>query len=155
MVVENKLDDSGRDVVWQALKYVAYCSSLKKAEIGEIYQKYLDRWFEGADAAANLCEFLGVEELDDVVLNAGNEQRLVLIAENFRKEVSAATVRWETGRSGTQGLQGGCEASGRKRNEQGANGRSSGHPNWPGQGRCNGSDGQRVLDDRRASCKWR
>ena len=33
VVVENKLDDSGRDVVWQALKYVAYCSSLKKAQI--------------------------------------------------------------------------------------------------------------------------
>ena len=31
VVVENKLDDSGRDVVWQALKYVAFCSSLKKA----------------------------------------------------------------------------------------------------------------------------
>ena len=93
VVVENKLDDSGRDVVWQALKYVAYCSSLKKAEIVEIYQKYLDRWFEDADAATNLCEFLGVEELDDVVLNAGNEQRLVLIAANFRKEVTA-TVLW-------------------------------------------------------------
>ena len=39
VVVENKLDDSGRDVVWQALKYVAYCSSLKKAQIAEIYQK--------------------------------------------------------------------------------------------------------------------
>ena len=79
VVVENKLADSDRDVVWQALKYVAYCSSLKKAEIVEIYQKYLDRWFEGANAVTNLCEFLDVEELDDVVLNAGNEQRLVLI----------------------------------------------------------------------------
>ena len=96
VVVENKLDDSGRDVVWQALKYVAYCSSLKKAEIVEIYQKYLDRWSDGADAVANLCDFLDVEELDDVVLNAGNEQRLVLIAANFRKEVTA-TVLWLLG----------------------------------------------------------
>ena len=40
VVVENKLDDSGRDVVWQVLKYAAYCSSLKKAEIVDIYQKY-------------------------------------------------------------------------------------------------------------------
>ena len=40
MVIENKLDDSGRDVVWQAVKYVAYCSSLTKAEIVKIYQKY-------------------------------------------------------------------------------------------------------------------
>ena len=96
VVVENKLDDSGRDVVWQALKYVAYCSTLKKAEIVEIYQQYLDRWFEGANAEKNLCDFLGVEDLDDVVLNAGNEQRLVLIAANFRKEVTA-TVLWLLG----------------------------------------------------------
>ena len=96
VVIENKLDDSGRDVVWQALKYVAYCSSLKKAEIVEIYQKYLDRWLNGQNAVANLCEFLDVEDLDDTVLNAGNEQRLILVAANFRKEVTA-TVLWLLG----------------------------------------------------------
>ena len=96
VVVENKLDDSGRDVVWQALKYVAYCSSLKKSEIVEIYQKYLDRWSSGDSAVPNLCEFLEVEDLDDTVLNAGNEQRLILVAANFRKEVTA-TVLWLIG----------------------------------------------------------
>ena len=96
VVIENKLDDSGRDVVWQALKYVAYCSSLKKAEIVKIYQKYLDRWLNGQNAVANLCEFLEVEDLDDTVLNAGNEQRLILVAANFRKEVTA-TVLWLLG----------------------------------------------------------
>ena len=96
VVIENKLDDSGRDVVWQALKYVAYCSSLKKAEIVEIYQKYLNRWFDDENAVPNLCEFLGVEDLDDTVLNAGNEQRLILVAANFRKEVTA-TVLWLIG----------------------------------------------------------
>ncbi|MYA30656.1 MAG: DUF4268 domain-containing protein [Gammaproteobacteria bacterium] len=96
VVIENKLDDSGRDVVWQALKYVAYCSSLKKAEIVEIYQKYLDRWLDGQNAVANLCEFLDIEDLDDTVLNAGNEQRLILVAANFRKEVTA-TVLWLIG----------------------------------------------------------
>ena len=96
VVIENKLDDSGRDVVWQALKYVAYCSSLKKAEIVEIYQKYLDRWLDGQNAVANLCEFLDIEDLDDTVLNTGNEQRLILVAANFRKEVTA-TVLWLIG----------------------------------------------------------
>ncbi|MXW04841.1 MAG: DUF4268 domain-containing protein [Gemmatimonadetes bacterium] len=96
VVIENKLDDSGRDVVWQALKYVAYCSSLKKAEIVEIYQKYLNRWVDGENAIPNLCEFLGVEDLDDTVLNAGNEQRFILVAANFRKEVTA-TVLWLIG----------------------------------------------------------
>lgn len=48
VVIENKLDDSGRDVVWQALKYAAYCSSLKKTEIVGIFQQYLDRpWRRG------------------------------------------------------------------------------------------------------------
>ena len=80
----------------QAAMSCGRCSStlriapvLTKAEIIEIYQKYLDRWFEGANAVTNLCEFLDVEELDDMVLNAGNEQRLLLIAANFRKEVTA------------------------------------------------------------------
>ena len=93
VVIENKLDDSGRDVVWQALKYAAYCSTLTKGEIVQIYQSYLDRWSESGSAVSNLCGFLEVEELDDVVLNAGNEQRLMLIAANFRKEVTA-TVLW-------------------------------------------------------------
>ena len=103
VVIENKLDDSGRDVVWQALKYVAYCSSLKKAEIVEIYQKYLNRWFNGESAVSKLCEFLDVEDLDDTVLNAGNEQRLILVAANFRKEVTA-TVLWLIG----HGIQAQC-----------------------------------------------
>ena len=96
VVIENKLDDSGRDVVWQALKYVAYCSSLKKSEIVEIYQEYLDRWSKGESATSNLCQFLEIEDLDDTVLNAGNEQRPILVAAKFRKEVTA-TVLWLIG----------------------------------------------------------
>lgn len=69
---------------------------MKKAEIVEIYQKYLDRWFNGENAVPNLCEFLNVEDLDDTVLNASNEQRLILVAANFRKEVTA-TVLWLIG----------------------------------------------------------
>src|ERR1700683_429976 len=30
VLVENKLDDTGRDVTWQALKYASYCSRLSK-----------------------------------------------------------------------------------------------------------------------------
>src|SRR5271165_3396782 len=32
VLIENKLDDTGRDVTWQALKYASYCSRLSKAE---------------------------------------------------------------------------------------------------------------------------
>ena len=38
VVIENKLDDSGRDVTWQVLKYASYCSSLSKHQIQDIYQ---------------------------------------------------------------------------------------------------------------------
>ena len=92
VVIENKLDDSGRDVVWQALKYAAYCSNLTRKDIPAIYQKYLDRSGQQADAAERLCDFLEVEDLDEVVLNPRNEQRLVLIAANFRKEATAAVL---------------------------------------------------------------
>jgi hypothetical protein len=92
VIIENKLDDSGRDVVWQALKYAAYCSSLKKAEIVGIYQQYLDSQ-GGGDAAGLICEFLGEDTLDEVVLNDGTNQRVVFIAANFRREVTA-TVLW-------------------------------------------------------------
>ncbi len=93
VVIENKLDDSGRDVTWQALKYTAYVSGLTKSQIVDIYQQYLDRYCGGGNAVANICEFLEEEELDEVVLNPGNDQRLMFIAANFRKEVTA-TVLW-------------------------------------------------------------
>ncbi|WP_417691610.1 DUF4268 domain-containing protein [Roseibium sp.] len=93
VVIENKLDDSGRDVAWQALKYTAYVSSLTKAQIIDIYQHYLDRFCGGGNAVLSICDFLEVEELDEVVLNPGNDQRLMFIAANFRKEVTS-TVLW-------------------------------------------------------------
>ena len=96
VVIENKLDDSGRDVVWQALKYAAYCSNLKRKDIPAIYQQYLDRSGQNEDAEGKLRDFLEVEDLDEVVLNPRNEQRLVLIAANFRREVTAA-VLWLLG----------------------------------------------------------
>lgn len=92
VVIENKLDDSGRDVTWQALKYAAYCSSLTKTQIVGIFQSYLDRFEKGANAVERICEFLGAEDPQEVQLNTGNGQRLMLVAANFRKEVTAAVL---------------------------------------------------------------
>lgn len=96
VIIENKRDDTGRDVVWQAIKYAAYCSNLNKVEIVDIFQRYLDRWSEHKSAETVICEFLDEDSLDEVVLNAGHEQRIMLIAGNFRKEVTAA-VLWLLG----------------------------------------------------------
>lgn len=93
VVIENKLDDSGRDVVWQALKYTAYVSSLTKMQIVDIYQQYLERYAGGGNASVLICEFMEVEELEETVLNSGNDQRMIFIAANFRREVTA-TVLW-------------------------------------------------------------
>lgn len=93
VVIENKLDDSGRDVTWQALKYTAYVSSLTKMQIVDIYQQYLDRHAGGGNAVARICEFMEVEEIEEVVLNPSNDQRMIFIAANFRREVTA-TVLW-------------------------------------------------------------
>tara|TARA_R100000935_G_scaffold5455_2_gene12556 strand:- start:6192 stop:7325 length:1134 start_codon:yes stop_codon:yes gene_type:complete len=93
VVIENKLDDSGRDVAWQALKYAAYVSSLKTTQVIDIFQSYLERYCGGGSAVALICEFLEVEELDEIVLNAGHSQRLIFIAAKFRKEVTS-TVLW-------------------------------------------------------------
>ncbi|MBS3954217.1 MAG: DUF4268 domain-containing protein [Methylomicrobium sp.] len=93
VVIENKLDDSGRDVVWQALKYASYCSNLNKSQIVEIYQNYLNRFCHGGDAKTLICDFLEITELGEVVLNSGNQQRIMLVSAKFRKEVTS-TVMW-------------------------------------------------------------
>lgn len=109
VIIENKLDDSGRDVVWQALKYASYCASLTKGQIVEIYQQYLHRHLptieageslaqagQPIDAATRICEFLDAPDLDEVKLNLGNSQRIMLVAANFRKEVTS-TALWLLG----------------------------------------------------------
>lgn len=92
VVIENKLDDSGRDVVWQSLKYASYCSGLSVANIKSIYQAYLDSHSPGSNAEENICDFLEVQDFADVVLNKGVTQRIIMIAANFRNEVTSTSL---------------------------------------------------------------
>lgn len=106
VIIENKLDDSGRDVVWQVLKYASYCASLTKGQIVEIYQQYLNRYEpvtgeidllnQPVSAVSRICEFLDAPDLDEAKMNLGNSQRLMLVAANFRKEVTS-TALWLLG----------------------------------------------------------
>ena len=98
VIIENKLDDSGRDVVWQALKYASYCANLKKQQVVEIFQRYLNQksQLEGAEPANAekvLLEFLQADDLQSVQLNTLKSQRLILVAAHYRKEVTN-TVLW-------------------------------------------------------------
>lgn len=102
VIIEIKLDDSGKDVTWQALKYVSYCSTLTREQIIEMYQNYLDENNNNEDedededkgAEDKIRHFLeNVEESDETQLNRENSQRIMLVASNFKKEVTS-TVLW-------------------------------------------------------------
>jgi len=91
VVIENKLDDSGRDVTWQVLKYASYCSSLSKIQIKEIYQTYLNGNGLEENSESNISEFIAAEDFGEIQLN--QNQRIILVSGNYRKEVTS-TVLW-------------------------------------------------------------
>ena len=93
VIIENKLDDSGKDVTWQSLKYASYCSGLSKENIKKIYQEYLDKYFTNEKAEEKLIDFFDNQDYEEIILNNGFSQRIILVASNFRKEVTS-TVLW-------------------------------------------------------------
>lgn len=93
VVIENKLDDSGKDVVWQALKYASYCSTLSGTDIIQIYQGFLDKTSHGEQAAERLHAFYDFDDDYEQKLNQDNSLRIILVAARFRKEVTS-TVLW-------------------------------------------------------------
>ena len=74
VIIENKLDDSGRDVVWQALKYASYCANLSKHQIIDLYQSYINKHDSGIgnNAEELICEFMDVIDVEELKLNIGN-----------------------------------------------------------------------------------
>src|SRR5713226_4072335 len=64
VVIENKLDDSGRDVVWQVLKYASYCAGLTNIQIKEILGGYLHANGRKESVDEILSEFLEDTDFD-------------------------------------------------------------------------------------------
>ncbi|MCS7092793.1 MAG: DUF4268 domain-containing protein, partial [Patescibacteria group bacterium] len=93
VVIENKLDDSGKDVTWQVLRYASYCSTLNKEQILLIYQQYLSKHQHELRAEQNILDFFNKSDLSEISLNTGQGQRIIMISGNFRKEVTS-TVLW-------------------------------------------------------------
>lgn len=93
VIIENKLDDSGKDVTWQSIKYASFCSTFTKEQIIRIYQDYLNKQPAGKSAEEVLIDFYGVSDISEIVINSGSKQRIILVAANFRKEVTS-TVLW-------------------------------------------------------------
>ena len=92
VIIENKLDDSGRDVVWQSLKYSSYCASLNSQQIEDIFNEYLRKENKKENAGELLIDFFGKEDYEET-MNIGNSQRIIMISGKFRKEVTS-TAMW-------------------------------------------------------------
>jgi hypothetical protein len=92
VVIENKLDDSGKDVVWQSLKYASYCSGSNSQEIKEMFEDYLQKKGIKGEAQKRLEDFFDDEDYEKK-LNTGNSQRIIMVAAEFRREVTS-TVLW-------------------------------------------------------------
>lgn len=92
VVIENKLDDTGKNVVWQSLKYASYCSGLNSQGIKEIFEDHLQKIGAKDEAQKRLEDFFNDEDFEKK-LNIGNGQRLIMVSGEFRKEVTS-TVLW-------------------------------------------------------------
>ncbi|MEM5566935.1 DUF4268 domain-containing protein [Psychroserpens sp. AS72] len=91
VIIENKLDDSGRDVTWQALKYASYCSTLTTTQILNLFQDYLSKNQTDEIAEGSVRVFLEQQD-EELYLNSG-DQRIIFVANHYRKEVTS-TVLW-------------------------------------------------------------
>jgi len=89
VVIENKRDDTGVDVTWQAINYASFCSTLTKQDVIEIYNKYLLSQGRPQEAEQIIEEFL----FDSNIIYPSNTQKIILVAHNFRKEV-LSSVQW-------------------------------------------------------------
>ncbi|WP_288401408.1 DUF4268 domain-containing protein [uncultured Acinetobacter sp.] len=111
VLIENKRDDSGRDAVWQALKYASYVAPFTAYDIEDVFAKYLiknkpvyahldDHAFD-VDQVKNTAKILIERFLEEhqemgvaiTILNPRNSQRIILVAGEFRKEVTN-TALW-------------------------------------------------------------
>ena len=89
VVIENKRDDSGNAVEWQAIKYASYCSTLLKDDIVSIYSDYLKNKGSQENAQEVIEDFLS----DDEVSFPSEKVRIILVSRQFREEVTSA-VQW-------------------------------------------------------------
>lgn len=96
VVIELKRDDGGAHAELQALRYAAMVATHSFSHVVEAFAakcKKTNPSFTRADAEAQLLEFLGKSNADEVSLS--NNPRIILIAPSFSKELTT-TVLWLT-----------------------------------------------------------
>lgn len=89
VVIENKRDDSGKDVVWQIIKYASYCSTFTRENVISIYSKYLKTYCNKDESddevETRIKDFIGEDKRFPSDL-----QRLMLVSRKFDKRVMSA-----------------------------------------------------------------
>ena len=93
VVIENKLDDSGRNVVWQVLKYASYCSQLTITEIKDIFGEYLKKINSTESMEDIFDDFFEGEDYEEKLNSDHSSQRIIMVSGDFRREVTS-TVMW-------------------------------------------------------------
>jgi len=91
VIIELKRDDSGKYVDLQALKYAAYCSTLRLQDVVELYQKYLtqrDKQMSKEEARQNILDFIENDEFEEI----NEKPRIILVSKEFRSEVTACVL---------------------------------------------------------------
>ncbi len=91
VVIELKRDDSGKNVDLQAIKYAAYCSTLRLSDVCQLYQAYCKKQgkvLNDEQVREKISEFIENEEFEEI-----NERpRVILVAKQFRVEVTASVI---------------------------------------------------------------
>jgi hypothetical protein len=91
VVIELKRDDSGKNVDLQAIKYAAYCSTLRLTDIVDMYVKYHKQ--KGVEVAADAAQAAILDFIDNDDFEEINDRpRIILVSKEFRPEVTASVL---------------------------------------------------------------
>lgn len=91
VVIELKRDDSGKNVDLQAVKYAAYCSTLRLDDICKLYEEYSKKQSQvlsDEQVRENILGFIENEEFEEI----SDRPRIILVARQFRPEVTASVI---------------------------------------------------------------
>lgn len=91
VVIELKRDDSGKNADLQAIKYAAYCSTLRLSDVCQLHQAYCKKQGQILDdeqVRGKILAFIENEEFEEI-----NERpRIILVSRQFRPEVTASVL---------------------------------------------------------------
>lgn len=91
VVIELKRDDSGRSVDLQAIKYAAYCSTLRLGDLVDLYSRYQKQ--KGVELSKEAAQQIILDFVDNSDFEDLNDRpRIILVSKEFRPEVTASVL---------------------------------------------------------------